>query len=68
MTFITSSAPSATLASSGASSRLAGLASAIGEYFRVRRSINELRSLSPEALKDIGIERSEIERIVRFGR
>jgi uncharacterized protein YjiS (DUF1127 family) len=67
MTTMTSS-PSATLASDSIASRLAGFVAAVQEHFLIRRSINELRSLSPEALRDIGIERSEIERVARFGR
>jgi uncharacterized protein YjiS (DUF1127 family) len=68
MTYMTSSASSATLASGGIASRFASFVAAVQEHFQIRRSINELRSLSPEALRDIGIERSEIERVARFGR
>lgn len=68
MTYITSSATSASLASGGITSRLADLVGAVRNHFQVRRSMNELRALSPESLRDIGIERSEIERVVRFGR
>ncbi|MCA0317878.1 MAG: DUF1127 domain-containing protein [Proteobacteria bacterium] len=68
MTYMTSSAASAPLASGGIAAGFAGILGAISNHFRVRRSMNELRALSPESLRDIGIERSEIERVVQFGR
>lgn len=68
MTYLTSSATPAPLASTGIAAGFAGLVDAVRNHFRVRRSMNELRALSQESLRDIGIERSEIERIVQFGR
>jgi uncharacterized protein YjiS (DUF1127 family) len=68
MAYMTSSTSAAAPASGGIASRLTGFVVAVQDHFQVRRSINELRALSPEALRDIGIERSEIERVARFGR
>jgi uncharacterized protein YjiS (DUF1127 family) len=68
MSMTTSTTSSPALSSAGFLSSLASLAGRVQEYFRVRKAMEELRSLSPESLKDIGIDRSEIERIVRFGR
>lgn len=65
MTFITSSA---SVSEAGFMARLSALVAPFREYFRVQRSISELRGLSAESLRDIGIERAEIERIVRYGR
>lgn len=71
MTFLTSHTPSAA-AQGGFLARLAGLAgnliAALAEARRIRRNAQELGSLSDEALKDIGVERSEIERVARYGR
>ena len=36
--------------------------------FGVRCAINHLRSLDDDRLRDLGLERKEIERFVRFGR
>ncbi|HKP23457.1 MAG TPA: DUF1127 domain-containing protein [Dongiaceae bacterium] len=36
--------------------------------FGARCAINHLRSLDDDRLQDLGLERSEIERFVRFGR
>jgi uncharacterized protein YjiS (DUF1127 family) len=68
MSMITTTTSSSALSGAGFLSSAASLFAGIREHFRVRKAMQELRSLSPEALKDIGIERSEIERIVRFGR
>lgn len=66
MTFVTvSNTASSSLA---APSRLWAIPAAIADYFRVQRTINELRALSPELLRDIGIEAGDIERIARSGR
>ncbi len=35
---------------------------------RIRNASNELRGLSPALLKDMGISRSDIDRVVRQGR
>ena len=40
----------------------------IAERRRVRRTVAALSDLSDRTLADIGIERSEIERIARYGR
>jgi len=45
-----------------------GLAGAIREYLRIRQATAALNDLSPELLKDLGIDRSEIERVAKFGR
>lgn len=65
MTYIASSTSHSPIAGP---SRFATVIAALRSHFAMRRSINELRALSPEILKDIGIERSEIERVVRYGR
>ncbi|MGU9981657.1 DUF1127 domain-containing protein [Phreatobacter sp. HK31-P] len=44
------------------------LFSSIREYLRIRRAAAALHDLSPEMLKDLGIDRSEIERVAKFGR
>lgn len=66
MTFVTASntAPSSLSVPAG----LRAIPAAIARYFRVRRTINELRALSPALLQDIGIEAGDIERIARAGR
>jgi uncharacterized protein YjiS (DUF1127 family) len=68
MSMITSTTSSPALSGAGIRSSLASLFGRVQEHFRVRKAMQELRALSPEALRDIGIDRSEIERIVRFGR
>ncbi|QCI68878.1 DUF1127 domain-containing protein [Phreatobacter stygius] len=40
----------------------------IAEGYYARRTAAELRTLSDHALRDIGISRSEIDRVSRFGR
>jgi uncharacterized protein YjiS (DUF1127 family) len=65
MTYLTSST---TLAPSTGPSFFAGIVAGLRNHFQIRRSVNELRALSPEMLRDIGIDRSEIERVARFGR
>ena len=47
---------------------LAAAAAAWTEWHRIKRSVTELSGLSDRMLKDIGIERHDIERIVRNGR
>ena len=71
MTFLTSHAPtelSAPSLSGRAQSFFAGLFAGFIEYRRIRRNTLELGSLSEATLKDIGIDRSEIQRIARLGR
>jgi uncharacterized protein YjiS (DUF1127 family) len=48
--------------------RARSLAAAYAERRRVRRAVAELAGLSSRTLKDIGVERHDIERIVRYGR
>lgn len=71
MTFLTSHSPTAT----GEGSILARMAALAGSLFaalaearRIHRNARELESLSDEALKDIGVERSQIARVARYGR
>lgn len=45
-----------------------GLFEAVAEAYAARRTAAELRMLSDHALQDIGISRSEIDRVSRFGR
>jgi uncharacterized protein YjiS (DUF1127 family) len=68
MTFMTSHASTAELSTARTPSFLGGLLTKIAEYRRIRRNALELHSLSNETLKDIGLDRSEIQRIARFGR
>lgn len=49
---------------SGASS----LAAALAKHYRARRAIAELSALNDRMLRDIGVERHDIPRIVRCGR
>lgn len=71
MSLMTSHAPSAA-SESGFLSRVGGFAGSLfaglADWHRVRRNTLELSALSDESLKDIGIERSQIERIARYGR
>lgn len=67
MSMMTSSAGSLA-APSPLLARLSGLAAALSDFLRVRRGMAELRALSPEMLKDIGVERCEIDRYARYGR
>jgi uncharacterized protein YjiS (DUF1127 family) len=48
--------------------RVAAWYAAWTERRRINRSIEELSGLSNRMLKDIGIERHDIERIARYGR
>ncbi|HEX2115771.1 MAG TPA: DUF1127 domain-containing protein [Alphaproteobacteria bacterium] len=48
-------------------SSIAGAASAYLEWRRKKRAVAELHDLSDRMLKDIGVERHDIERIVRSG-
>ena len=66
MTFMTQSTEA--MPASSLLARLSALPAAVADYLRMRRSMAELRALSPDMLKDIGIERGDIERIVRHGR
>ena len=50
------------------SSTVSSLSAAYAERRRARRAIDELSDLSDRMLKDIGIERSDIPRIVHYGR
>ena len=45
-----------------------GLVGTVREHLRIRRATAALNDLSPELLKDLGIDRSEIERVAKFGR
>lgn len=45
-----------------------GMMAAYAERRRISRAIAELAALSDHVLKDIGVERHDIERIVRNGR
>ena len=47
---------------------LGGFASAFAAEFGARCAINHLRSLDNDRLRDLGLEREDIERFVRFGR
>lgn len=53
---------------SGLGTRFAAWIDAAMAAYRHRRAESELRQLSDAALKDIGIARGEIERVVREGR
>ncbi|MFX6010941.1 DUF1127 domain-containing protein, partial [Acinetobacter baumannii] len=44
------------------------LVEAMAEAYAARRTAGELRMLSDHALQDIGISRTEIDRVSRFGR
>lgn len=68
MTFMTQSAEAVPASGSSLLARLSGLAAAFSDYMRMRRGMAELRALSPDMLKDIGIDRREIDRYARFGR
>ncbi|WP_439574604.1 DUF1127 domain-containing protein [Phreatobacter sp.] len=72
MSLMSSHAPSASSQAGGFLTRIAALAGGLfasfADWQRVRRNTLELGSLSDESLKDIGIERSQIERIARHGR
>lgn len=69
MSIMTSSAESlSTSAPSALLARLSGLAAAFSDFLRVRRGMAELRALSPDMLKDIGVDRSQIDRYARYGR
>jgi uncharacterized protein YjiS (DUF1127 family) len=47
---------------------LVGLLGALRREREIRRSMNHLASLDEHMLRDIGLTRSDIERVVRFGR
>jgi uncharacterized protein YjiS (DUF1127 family) len=47
---------------------LAGLIGALAREREIRRSMKHLASLDDHALRDIGLTRGDIERVVRFGR
>jgi len=44
------------------------LVASLREHLRIRQATAALQDLSPEMLKDLGIDRSEIERVAKFGR
>jgi uncharacterized protein YjiS (DUF1127 family) len=48
--------------------RLGSLVGAFAVGFGARRAINHLRSLDDDRLRDLGLEREDIGRFVRFGR
>ncbi len=48
-----------------ASARTPGLFAVIRGWFRRLTAVNELEQLSDRALRDIGIERGDIERVAR---
>jgi uncharacterized protein YjiS (DUF1127 family) len=48
--------------------RFAQLAETLVEGYNARRTAAELNSLSDRSLQDIGISRTDIDRIARFGR
>lgn len=43
-------------------------AAAFAAELQARHAINHLRSLDDDRLRDLGLERKDIERLVRFGR
>lgn len=45
-----------------------GLLETFRNHLRIRHAAAALNDLSPELLKDLGIDRSEIERVAKFGR
>ena len=47
---------------------LGGFTKAFAAKFGARCAINHLRSLDDDRLRDLGLEREDIERFVRFGR
>lgn len=67
MSATTLRAPTAA-AATGLGRLLADLIGGLREHLRIRRATAALNDLSPELLKDLGIERSEIARVARFGR
>ncbi|WP_252511213.1 DUF1127 domain-containing protein [Phreatobacter aquaticus] len=71
MTTLTTSAFPATLDAGKASPSLTKAISAIvgpiAAYMRTRRNLRELEGLSEEALKDIGLSRSDLPRVARWG-
>ena len=48
--------------------QLGSSAATLAAELRARRAINHLRSLDDDRLRDLGIERADIEQFVRFGR
>jgi hypothetical protein len=48
--------------------RVGSFISAFAAPFGARCAINHLRSLDDDRLRDLGLERKDIERFVRFGR
>jgi uncharacterized protein YjiS (DUF1127 family) len=68
----TSFAPSGSATSAAGGSKALQLVSKamgwFGEQRRVRRTIATLSNLNDATLRDIGIERSDIERVARYGR
>lgn len=44
------------------------IVAAIAHEFRIRRDMRQLRAMSDHMLKDIGLRRADIAKIVRYGR
>ena len=57
-----------TLPTAGAFRLVGELFENFRNHLRIRRATAALHDLSPELLRDLGIDRSEIERVAKFGR
>lgn len=68
MSYVATSAASPASTVAFIRDRIASGVLALVREIRIRHASNELRDLSPALLKDMGISRSDIDRVVRRGR